>query len=164
MIKFDKLFEDSMITWLSRYPEIPYKLGNNELIISAPNLNDPEIRFVYDKFRIVISCQNESKTFITKDEYNDGVFIKVKGYWINNLVNHNDNRPILNQGEYSILITNHLGQVLTTNGNLHTGWGDMYHIFSCKNSAIEKLDEIDSRQEGYLYDDNFNLILYKTIS
>ena len=55
------------------------------------------------------------------------------------------------------------GQVLTTNKNLFTGWGNVYQIFENKEDARKflKKESIDEKIEIHFYNSEYELIEIK---
>jgi hypothetical protein len=168
-----KEFCKQMNQWFIEHPEINHQWKENELKIFYPNNPNKFLTFNYDSKRIKIENENEK----TEKVFYRNIFknlemqvFKIRGFWINNILKKEETeiiKPELKENEIAIMFCNRkYGQLLTTDKNVFTGWGNVYHIFENEKEA-KKFAEIESRDENieisaYNWKDEYIDIMKKT--
>ena len=157
-------FQKQMKMWLLEHPEVKHTWDNGTLRIWHPCSPSKLINFDLSPNSIVIEYENK-RTEFKKERFKnleEQVF-RIRGFWINELLPKKEleiRRPKILEEQFLLLMTNQkYGQVLTVDGNLFTGWGDVFKIFndleSAKNYGFEKQD---SGFECLIFDSNHELI------
>jgi hypothetical protein len=147
-----KEFYKQMNNWLSEHPEIKHQWKENELRIQYPNEINKFLTFEFDSKKIKVQNENKEKVFYRKlfTNIEEQVF-KIRGFWINNMLKKADTeivKPKLKENEIAIVFCNRkYGQILTTDKNVFTGWGNVYNIFENEKEA-KKFAEIESKDES----------------
>lgn len=128
-------FRTQMERWLSGNPEIPHQWEAERLTLSHP---------IPTKTPFIFRCQAAAVTIKQgglRRHFRRRLFatinqqaLKIRSYWINELISAEDRAikvPELEKGQVAILGCNSTyGQVLTTQRNVFTGWGEVYHVFN----------------------------------
>lgn len=163
-----KEFKIQMENWFKEHPEIAHHWLKNQLKISHPKKSENFINFRFDSKSIRINNGNKDKIFKRNlfKNIQEQIF-KIRGYWINEFLSKEDTKitkPKLKENQIVAMFCNSkYGQVLTTNKNLFTGWGNVYQIFENKEDARKFLKEesIDEKIEIHFYNSEYELIEIK---
>jgi len=157
-----------MKIWFKEHPEIIHHWQKNQLKISHPKESSKFITFQFNSKSIKIENGERVKIFKRKLFNNIGEQVfKIRGYWINEFLTKEDTeivRPKLKENQITAMICDSkYGKVLTTNKNLFTGWGTVYHILNSKEDAKRflKKESNDDKIEITFYNSNYELIEMK---
>jgi len=156
--------QKQMKMWFQEHPEVKHTWDKNTLRIWHPFSPGKFFNFDFSQNSVVIEYENKRAEFKKERFKNleEQVF-RIRGFWINELLTKKEleiRRPKILEEQFSLLMTNQkYGQVLTLDGNLFTGWGDVFKVFndleSAKNYGFEKLD---SGFECSIFNSNYELI------
>ncbi|MHB0756861.1 hypothetical protein [Tenacibaculum ovolyticum] len=147
-----KEFHKQMDNWFSEHPEIKHQWKENELKVQYPNEMNKFLTFEFDSKKIKVQNDNKEKVFYRDlfTNIEEQVF-KIRSFWINNMLKKEETeiiKPKLKENEIAIVFCNRkYGQILTTDKNVFTGWGNVYHIFENEKEA-KKFAEIESIDES----------------
>lgn len=65
--------------------------------------------------------------------------LNIRSFWIHHWLSQKElklRKPKISEGQFMLMLTKpETGHVLTTNGNLYTGWGEVYKVFDDLKSA-----------------------------
>lgn len=147
-----KEFKKQMSNWFTEHPEIKHQWKESELKIHYPNEMNKFLTFEFDSKKVKIQNENTEKVFYRELFTNIEMQVfKIRGFWINNMLKKEETeliKPKLKENEIAIIFCNRkYGQILTTDKNVFTGWGNVYHIFENKEEA-KKFAEIESKDEN----------------
>jgi|TARA_B110000037_G_scaffold185567_1_gene215099 hypothetical protein len=146
-----KEFKKQMNNWFTEHPEIKHQWKESELKIHYPTKINKFLTFEFNSKKIKIQNDNTEKIFHRELFTNIGEqVIKIRSFWINELLNKDETeikKPDLKENQIAIMFCNRkYGQILTTEKNVFTGWGNVYQIFENKKEA-KKFIEIESKNE-----------------
>jgi hypothetical protein len=163
-----KEFCRQMNNWFNQHPEIEHQWKEKELKIHHPNKPNKFLTFKFDSKKIKIGIENDEKIFHRELFTNIEVQVyKITSFAINKLLKKEETeitKPILKKNQIAIMLCNRkYGQVLTTEKNVFTGWGNVYQIFESEKEA-RKFTEIESKDEKieiYIYNSKYENIELK---
>jgi hypothetical protein len=163
-----KEFKKQMEGWFREHPEVNHEWKENQLMINHPKVFENYITCEFDSKLIRIENEKKEKTFKRKlfGSIELQVF-KIRGYWIHNFLTKEDTEitePELKENQIVAMFCNSkYGQVLTTNKNLFTGWGNVYQIFESKEDAqkFEKQESKDDKIEIHFFNSDYELLEIK---
>lgn len=129
-----------MKMWFLEYPEVAHILNDDVLRIFHPVQKDEFIDFELNE-RSVVLTHGKRKIEFKREAFKslESQVLKIRSFWINEIFKEEDldaKRPKISKNQFSVLLANRkYGQVFTTNGNLFTGWGEVYRVFCDLESA-----------------------------
>ena len=155
-----KEFYKQMNNWFAEHPEINHQWKESELKIHHPNEMNKFLTFQFDSKKIKVQNENKEKLFYRELFTNiEEQVLKIRSFWINELLNKEETeikKPDLKENQIAIMFCNRkYGQVLTTEKNVFTGWGNVYLIFENEKEA-KKFAKIESK------DDNIEINAYNS--
>ena len=163
-----KEFKKQMENWFKVHPEISHEWKENQLKINHPKQSENYTTFKFDSKALKIENKEKVKTFKSEllKKVDEQVF-EIRGFWINEFLTKEDTeikKPKLKENQIAAMFCNSkYGQVLTTNKNIFTGWGNVYQIFESKEDAkrFMKKESTDDKIEIHFYNSEYELIEIK---
>ena len=161
-------FKKQMEIWFKEHPEISHEWEENQLRIIHPKQSGNYITFKFDSKSLKIEHIKKVKTFHSKYlKKIDEQVLEIRGFWINEFLTKEDTeikKPKLKENQIAAMFCNSkYGQVLTTNKNIFTGWGNVYQIFENKEDAKKffKKESTDDKIEIHFYNSKYESIEIK---
>ena len=164
----EKEFRRQMSQMFEYQPEIQFKWMGNKLEVYHPR-GDVNKATIFEALKNEVSVSYRGKTHSFRKQYfrriSDQVW-DIICFWTNELMSRKDLaifEPSINSSQYALLQCKmHTGQVLTTNGNMFGGWGDVYTVFDNLDSARDfAIGKLSDKIESVIYDSNYKYV--KTI-